>query len=179
MVGAIIVACTLALAVDADSFDSGVAPRRISEAAAYHVRTTDPRVQTWLDFGVSESLTFRDLLARLGKSDLIVHVQLVDHLRVAGQTSFVASAGGVRYVRIEMVATPDAREMIALIGHELQHAVEIADNPRVQDRESFAQFYRMLSGNPGSIDVYDSADARVIEDRVRREMAASAHAASD
>jgi len=178
MVGAVIVACTLALAFDGAPSDSSVARGVMSEAVAYHVRTTDPRVQSWLDLGAAESPTFRDLLARLGESDLIVHVQVVDHLKVAGQTYFVAAAGGVRYVRIELMAMRDPREIVALIGHELQHAVEIADAPRVRDRQSLAQFYRMMSVNPAS-DVYDSADARVIEDRVRREMAASVHAMPD
>ena len=179
MVGAVIVACTLALSFEGDPSDSRVARGVMSEAVAYHVRTTDPRVQSWFELGASESQTFRDLLAHLGESDLIVHVQVVDHLKVAGQTYFVASAGGVRYVRIEVLAARDAREMVALIGHELQHAVEIADTPRVRDRQSLAQFYRMMSDNSGFTDGYDSADARVMEDRVRREMAASEHATSD
>jgi len=179
MVGAVIVACTLALAFDGAPSDSSVARGVMSEAVAHHVRTTDPRVQSWLDLGAAESPTFRDLLARLGESDLIVHVQVVDHLKVEGQTYFVAAAGGVRYVRIELLAMRDPREMVALIGHELQHAVEIAGAPRVRDRQSLAQFYRMMSANPTSTDGYDSADARVMEDRVRREIAASVHATPD
>ena len=32
--------------------------------------------------------------------------------------------------------------MIALIAHELQHAVEIADRPEVVDASTFAAFFR-------------------------------------
>ena len=179
MVGAVSVACTIALAVGGDASDSRVTRGVMSEAVAYHVRTTDPRVQSWLALGASESQTFRELLNRLGESDLIVHVQVVDHLGVAGQTYFVTSTPSVRYVRIEVVPARNAREMVALIGHELQHAVEIAETPRVRDRQSLAGFYRMMSDNPASTNVLDSADARVMEDRVRREMAASGRVASD
>jgi hypothetical protein len=57
--------------------------------------------------------------------------------------------------------------------------VEIAETPRVRDRQSLALFYRMMSDNPASTNVLDSADARVMEDRVRREMAASGRLASN
>jgi hypothetical protein len=179
MVGAVIVACTLALAFGGDPSDSRVARGVMTEAVAYHVRTTDPRVQSWLELGAAESQTFRDLLRRLGESDLIVHVQVVDRLTVAGQTYIVASTGGVRYVRIEVVPERHARDTVALVGHELQHAVEIADAPQVRDRESLAQFYRLMPDNLASTGLLDSADARLMEDRVRREMTASEHPALD
>jgi hypothetical protein len=179
MVGGVVVACIIALSAHGDSSDSRVTRGVINEAVAYHVRSMDPRVQSWLELGGSESPTFRELLARLGASDLIVHVQVVDHLSVSGQTYFVASAASVRYVRVEVMASRDAREMVALLGHELQHAVEIADAPRIRDRQSLALFYRMMSDNPSSIEVLDSAEARVMEERVRREIALSEHASTD
>jgi hypothetical protein len=173
MVGAVFVACALALAIEGDPADSRVPRGVMNEAVAFHVRASDPRSQWWLELGASESQSFRDLLTRLSESDLIVHVQLVDRLPVAGQTYFVTATASVRYVRIEVVPVKNTRDMVALIGHELQHAVEIADAPRIRDRQSLAQFYRLMSGNSSSTTEYDSADARLMEERVRREMDAS------
>jgi len=134
------------------------------------VRSTEPRVQEWLRIGAAESRTFRSLLNLLGESDLIVHVQLVDRLATAGQTYFVNATATIRYVRIEVEFRSSLTEMVALIGHELQHAVEIAQQPRIRDRQTLALFYKGMPGNSMSTTVYDSVAARVMEDRVRREM---------
>jgi hypothetical protein len=170
MVGALLLIAPLALGPGAESDHTNVMRGVMSEAAAYHVRTTDPRVQDWLRFGAADSQTFRSLLNLLGESDLIVHVQVVGRLSTAGQTYFVTSTASVRYVRVEVVAGGSAKEMVALIGHELQHAVEIAQQPRIRDRQSLSVFYRSMAGNSTTSTEYDSAAARLMEDRVRREL---------
>jgi len=170
MVGALLLIAPLALGPGAESDHTNVMRVVMSEAAAYHVRTTDPRVQDWLRFGAADSQTFRSLLNLLGESDLIVHVQVVGRLSTAGQTYFVTSTASVRYVRVEVVAGGSAKEMVALIGHELQHAVEIAQQPRIRDRQSLSVFYRSMAGNSTTSTEYDSAAARLMEDRVRREL---------
>jgi hypothetical protein len=170
MVGALLVIGALVLGPGAESDNTNVPRGVMSEAAAYHVRTTDPRVQGWLRFGAAESQTFRNLVNLLAESDLIVHVQVVDRLTTAGQTYFVTSTASVRYVRIDVVNGGSANEMVALIGHELQHAVEIAHEPRIRDRQTLSVFYRQMAGNSTTSTEYDSAAARVMEDRVRREL---------
>ncbi|HTH03738.1 MAG TPA: hypothetical protein VL882_25855 [Vicinamibacterales bacterium] len=170
MVGAFIVIGMLALGPGPDADDVNVTRGVMSAAVAYHVRSTDPRVQEWLRIGAAESRTFRSLLNLLGESDLIVHVQLVDRLATAGQTYFVNATATIRYVRIEVEFRSSLTEMVALIGHELQHAVEIAQQPRIRDRQTLALFYKGMPGNSMSTTVYDSVAARVMEDRVRREM---------
>src|SRR4029453_4436290 len=114
----------------------------MSEAVPHHVRSTDPRVQYFLRIGAAESQTFRSLLTTLADSDLIVHVQSVDRLMTAGQTYFVTATPAVRYVRIEVMFRGNVNEIVALIGHELQHAVEIAQEPRIRDRQALSLFYK-------------------------------------
>jgi hypothetical protein len=167
MFGAAVVACTLALAPGVNTPDSSA----VLERAAFHVRSTDPRAQAWIRAGAEGSPTFRDLLNRLSDSDLIVYVEIVDRINGAvGHTYMVTSTASVRYVRIEVVPVGNFVEMIALVGHELQHAVEIAGAPRVRDRATLAQFYLAMSENMNSGSRYDSAEARVTEDRVKREL---------
>lgn len=150
----------------------------MSEAIAHHVRSTDSRVQGWLRIGAAESQTFRSLLNTLANSDLIVHVQSVDRLMTAGQTYFVTATATVRYIRIEVAFHGNVNEIVALIGHELQHAVEIAEEPRIRDRQALSLFYKGMPGNSMSTTEYDSVAARVIEDRVRREMWGAARSES-
>jgi hypothetical protein len=171
MVAAAILACTLALASGSDADPSP--PNIALDAIAFHVRATDPRAQEWIRIGAAASRTFRSLLSRLGVSDLIVYVEIVDRIvgGAVGQMYFVSATGGVRYVRIEVVAERDVARMVALVGHELQHAVEVADAPRVRDSQSLGMLYRgMLENSLGGAH-YDSVAARVTEDRVKSEIA--------
>jgi hypothetical protein len=170
MVGALIAIGLLALGPGSDRGNAGAKRGLMSEAVAHHVRSTDPRAQEWLRRGAAESETFRRLLNALADSDLIVHVQPVERLMTAGQTYFVTATPTVRYVRIEVSFRGNLNETVALIGHELQHAVEIAQEPRIRDRQALALFYKGMPGNSMSGTEYDSVAARVIEDRVRREM---------
>jgi hypothetical protein len=168
MIGAAVVACTLALAPGVDTPDS---PAAVLERASFHVRSTNPRALAWIQAGAEGSATFRELLTRLSDSDVIVYVETVDHLNGAyGQTYFVMAAPSVRYVRIEVVPGGNVAEMIALVGHELQHAVEIAGAPSVRDRQSLARFYLGMAENLNAGARYDSAEARLMEDRVRKEL---------
>lgn len=166
MVAAAILICTLALTSEPESS----APSK-RDPIAYHVRAVNPHAQEWIRVGTSESKTFRTLLARLGASDLIVYIEIVNRIigGAAGHLYFVTATADVRYVRIEVVADRSAREMVALLGHELQHAVEIADARHVRDSRAMALLYLGMTENlPGTR--YDSVEARLTEERVRREL---------
>lgn len=171
MVGAAFLACTLALAPGpgADPSPAVVA----TDGIAFHVRAIDSRAQEWIRAGAAASRTFRSLLTRLGESDLIVYVEIVDRIvgSAVGQLYFVAAIGGVRYVRIEVVADGDASSMVALVGHELQHAVEVADAPHVRDSKALGMLYRGMLENAFAGLHYDSVAARVTEGRVKSEVA--------
>jgi hypothetical protein len=167
MVAAAILACTLALTSGLDSS----APSVPADPIGFHVRAVDPHAQEWIRVGASGSKAFRTLLTRLAASDLIVYIEIVDRIvgGAAGQMYFVTATAGVRYVRIELVADGTVREMVALLGHELQHAVEIADARQVRDQHGMALLYLGMTENAPSTR-YDSVEARVTEERVRREL---------
>ena len=67
---------------------------------------------------------------RLESSDLVVYVETLAVMPtdLAGTTRFMTSAGGVRYVRITLKRGLEATERAAILGHELQHACELADS---------------------------------------------------
>jgi hypothetical protein len=62
----------------------------------------------------------------------------------AGRLTFVSAVGGYRYVHIRVARLASAAVQIALIGHELRHAVEIADAPGVVDASSLVREYEKI-----------------------------------
>lgn len=109
---------------------------------AHHVRTTDRRLARLLHQGRRDSASFRTLLARLIRSDVIVYLQCLGYVTTGGRLTFIGTGGGHRYVLVRLGRVTNRNQQIALIGHELQHAVEIADTPEIVDAQSLASQYR-------------------------------------
>ena len=145
---------------------------RIADTIDYHVRATDPLLLAGITNGGAESATLKSLIDELVASDIIVHVVMVDRLAggVNGQLSFVTATATARYLRIEVTRVGGRADMIALLAHELQHAVEVAHSPNVRNAESLAGFYLRVGENMKDWRHYDSMAARVTEDIVRREV---------
>ncbi|HZR22910.1 MAG TPA: hypothetical protein VFA59_04925, partial [Vicinamibacterales bacterium] len=73
------------------------------------------------------SPAFRAILDRLNASDVIVHIayDLQPPAGTAGRITLATVAGGVRYLRISISPKLRGCDLVAILGHELQHAVEI------------------------------------------------------
>lgn len=92
---------------------------------------------------------------------------------IGGQITWMAAAGPVRYVRISLNPTLTTRILVATLGHELQHAVEIAREPSIVDPLSLERHYEAHGiSAPPHFGGWDTQQARVIGETVRREMAA-------
>ena len=86
------------------------------------------------------------LVDALEHTDIIVHVTecwLVDGA-YSGDTQFVGTAGGQRYLRIRLDVRLHDEAAIAMLGHELQHAWEIATHPWVSDQMTLAELYERI-----------------------------------
>jgi hypothetical protein len=59
---------------------------------------------------------------------------------------------------------------MSIVGHELQHALEVALQPSVRDLASFATLYMRIGDQPVRSDRFDTAAAREAGRRVRNEM---------
>jgi hypothetical protein len=144
-----------------------------------HVRTTDPTLRELIRDARATSPTFRRLIARLERSDVIVYVSRHYDMSPAldGLLTFTANAGGVRYLSIRLAWDRPARRLVATLGHELQHAVEIADADDVVDEASLALAYERM-GEPGSLNVrasqtFETREAIDTGQQVWREYGAS------
>ena len=150
-----------------------MAAESILESPRRPIRSTDRRLRTLLDEGVRSSPTLRALVARLHASDVVVYLECDAHPGADGRLTFVSAVGGYRYVVVRMTRFPRVQQ-IALIGHELQHAVEIANTPAIVDGESLAREYQRIgylnrwSALPGTN--FDTAAAVGAGKQVLKEM---------
>jgi len=124
--------------------------------------------------GIQRSPLFRQLADRLEGSDIIAHVvsDLHPAQQVIGYTTFVIRAGGVRYIRISVDPRLADWDLVATIGHELQHAVEIANARGVVDQHTMRTFYVSV-GIRGGCDrgeTFETATAVAVGQRIRREV---------
>jgi hypothetical protein len=115
-------------------------------------RPAEPRLQELLALGMQISPTFRALVGRVARSDVIVYVVSDETTPrgIDGQLTFLSAAGGVRYVVVRLRPLASRLDEVALLAHELQHAVEIADTPAIVDASSMQQEYSRIgrAGRP-------------------------------
>ncbi len=139
-----------------------------------HIRTTDSRLRALLDDAIAASPTVRALVTRIAVSDVVVYLACEQdpHVRMSGRLNFVPSAGGLRYVIVRLKKRAARRAAIATLAHELQHAVEIADNPSIVDDMSMAREYERIGYRSHSAhgQAFDTKAAVEVGRRVREEL---------
>ena len=109
-----------------------------------HIRMQrDARIEQLIADGLNGSPTFRDVVERLNRSDVVVYVRCQQDMvkREDAYLKFVSSVGGFRYLQAHIRYNTSRVRQISLIGHELFHAVEVADAPAVIDVASFERQY--------------------------------------
>ncbi|MGH9313969.1 MAG: hypothetical protein ACRD1S_12335, partial [Vicinamibacterales bacterium] len=125
-----------------------------------------------LDLGARRSPTFARLRAALEAGDVIVYVQTVSHLSptLDGRLVFLTTANQKRYLRIDVRGSLPLNDLLATIGHELQHAVEIAGAVDVRDARSMGSFYQRIGVSRRAQTSFDTDAAREAGSRVRSEL---------
>lgn len=142
------------------------------------VRVTPEFDEPWLQQGVCRSATFRELVANLTRSDVIVYVQprFLSSQSLAGGLQFVSVTPTARILRIVInlkVLGTDRSGAIATLGHELRHALEVSNAPEIRSVETFNEYYRR---HQVDADRYDTAAARHTERYIRAELFRSSEA---
>jgi hypothetical protein len=152
-----------------------------AEGGASAVRVLNPVIATTLEQAYPVSPTLRAVVDELNRSDLIMHVVAlrVDYRRhLSGSLKFVNRAGGRRFVRVAINHRLPQEYLVAALGHELHHALEIARSSTVIDQDTLGTLYRTIGyRTPNSCRVcYETEEAQRIGARVREEFQASAAA---
>src|SRR5262245_4668596 len=122
-----------------------------------HVRAAHPRIQAFLAEGLSRSRTFASLLAALGKTDVIVYIESAMALPkdTLGRLTMVPVPGKYRYLRVQIRPELSSQDAIALIAHEMRHALEIAEEIGVRDMRGLIKLYERIGHPTGGDHTYD------------------------
>lgn len=135
------------------------------------VRALDPWAVESLRRVATRSPLARQLIHRLDRSNVIVHVvtDLGMPAHLAGTTRFVAQRAGYRYVRvtIDRQLLPDARA--AILGHELQHALEIAVSDAA-DHDGVRRLYERIGKRVDGREHFETVAATLAGRRVWTEL---------
>jgi len=121
---------------------AGTAAAEDATSTGSRVRSTDPAVAALIARAIEQSATFRNLVAVIDASDGIVYVEdgPCGH-GVRACLIAVTAAGGQRVLRIRVRARGAEAALMATIGHELRHAIEVLRNPHVTSTAAMQQFY--------------------------------------
>jgi hypothetical protein len=170
MLATVVVLITMTLAVRPAT--ASAAP-----ADSPHVRSTNSAILASLREGAQRSPTFSALIDAIDRSNGIVYVEFgyCAFGRLKGcLLPFIAPTQTVRYLRV--VVTPDkARQdhdqWLALVAHELRHALEVLDRSEVKDLPAMEAMYRAI-GTPieGAQGGFETSAARAACDVVLDEL---------
>jgi len=143
------------------------------DAPTRHVRTTSRSITKLLARGYQRSPTLAAIITKLQHSDVFVYIEDVPRLPGAleGRLMMLPRAHEARYVRIQIALRGAPEDTIALLGHELQHALEVAEAPSVSDQAGLERLYARI-GVSGGAHQYDTVAAQETGRTVRRELAA-------
>ena len=146
-------------------------PAAPSAVTAMKLRALSDISRSIVNEAVKRSPTVKRLLAELQQRDVLVFFDInATPSNDLGTTSVMATAGGFRMVRVLINANLDPRRRIEVLGHELQHVLEIALEQSVVDEVSLRGLYNRIGYQVGPAS-FETDQARQIELQVRRELA--------
>ena len=148
-----------------------------------HVRSGQPALVALITRAGEQSLTFRRLVETIEASDGIVYVEpgFCRH-GVRSCLVKVTSSGQHRFLFVKVDIGKTDRELMAWIGHELRHAVEVLSAPGVRDQSGLYFLYKLnperggFSFSSPSFETTAAIDAgEAVADEIRRFQRAKEH----
>jgi hypothetical protein len=138
-----------------------------------HVRSSNAAIRAAMDFGQLRSATFRSLVSKIEETDGIVYVERgrCGHGVPACLTLSVISGGGYRLLRILVGNVDDLMSLVATLGHELRHALELLAEPAVRTMGAAYNFY--MREGPTTSGVFETQAAIHAGLQVERELKVS------
>jgi hypothetical protein len=111
------------------------------------VRSTDAVVTALLGWAAEGSATLRGELHTISSTNGLIYIEKgqCGHGVRACLANSVTTAGGYRLLRVKVDLQRSEREIMASIGHELQHAIEVLSDLSVTDDTLLFRFYQRES----------------------------------
>ena len=153
---------------------SATAQERI---APPHVRG-DRAMQRLIDDAAIRSPAIREWVDRLQELDVTVYVRAKSFTQhdLDGRVALLSTAGGHRYLVIELACGRAELVQMATLGHELFHALEIAEEPSVVSADTLAELYSRIgikTGDSGGVRTFETEAAAAAGLRARRQLLTS------
>ncbi|MEI6669907.1 MAG: hypothetical protein WCP29_17295 [Acidobacteriota bacterium] len=142
---------------------------------APHLRSLDQAAGELLVTAQQKSATVRDLVAKLENSNLVAYIHVAPGANgtLGSGLSFVGASTKQRFVLISIASGASADRQIELLGHELQHASEVASASWVASDAQFQSLLAMVGWRDGTrARGYETMAANQAERQVRRELQA-------
>jgi hypothetical protein len=141
-----------------------------------HVRP-EADLRELFDEATARSPTVRGLVNWLETLDVTVYIRARTTLPAGldGRLALLSVSGAHRYVVIELATGRSSISQISTLGHELRHAIEIANEPSIVNRQSFGAYYARVGKQTGDSDgrqTFETQEAAATGLRVRRELLA-------
>jgi hypothetical protein len=184
LVVCVLLACSrmpsaVAFLVSIISFAVLVAPAHAQVApipamSAPHVRP-ERELRALVDEAAQGSALIRGLIDRLETLNVSVYVRArtFEQTDLEGRVALLTVVDGHRYLVIELACGRPRISQMAALGHELYHAVEIAEEPSVVDARTLAAFYERVgrrTDNWSSRQTFETEAAAAAGMRARREL---------
>jgi len=177
-----VVGLSLSIAGAGPSADQEVSPEAVVTTVdpvhvAAHVHLLTPVARQLVHDGLLGSPTFRALVRELGDTDIVVIVETgrwePEEGRCHANLRFIGGGLDARFVRVWVDAWwRTRREQIALLAHELRHAVEIGVEPDARNATAVTALYRRI-GHETSDRGFETLAAPKTESAVRAELGSS------
>ena len=141
---------------------------------APRVRSMSNDVADLVHRATVRSPTVAAMLKAIEASDVILQIDFrLDPVLPRAVTTFVGVSGAARYVRTVINPRLPMRLRMELLGHELQHVIEIASNPSIRDQSTMRAAFSALGWTEGPNGPYETSAALLVERQVRSELKSS------
>ena len=123
------------------------------------VRSEGPVIAALIEEGVARSKTFAELVATIDQTDGLVYIEegKCPHGVRACLAISITIAGPYRILRIRIDPRRSRRAIIASIGHELRHAIEVLREPGIRSNAAFFHFLQTTA--PTARDTFETRAA--------------------
>jgi hypothetical protein len=145
-----------------------------ASARSPRVRPMSDSMAQLLEEAAARSPTVARLLAVIEASDVILQIEFrIDHTVPRATTSLTGSGGDTRYLRTVMSPRVPPRRRMELLGHELQHVVEVASDPTVRDQQAMRDLFESIGWRRGRAGPFETDAALEVERQIRIELRSS------
>jgi hypothetical protein len=153
----------------------------VTTAANAQQATPSPHVrgeggmQRLVDDAARRSPAIREWIDRLEELDITVYVRarVFTQLDLDGRIGLLSAAAGHRFLLIELACGRSEVSQMATLGHELFHALEIAEEPSVVSAATLADLYSRIgrqTGDTRGLRTFETEAAAAAGVRVRRQL---------